>query len=82
MEMLTGSTNKKKRNDILLRLKAGEIDVLVGTHALYGNGVCAECLSFVSEELRWGGPSSMFVNLSFLSLFRCRVFAVRAGSGG
>ncbi len=43
VELLTGSTSKKKRNDILLRLKAGEIDVLVGTHALYGNGKrCAE----------------------------------------
>ncbi len=40
MEILTGSTNKKKRDDILQRLKAGEIDVLVGTHALFGNGMC------------------------------------------
>eukprot|EP01084_Bolivina_argentea_P087714 158432_1 len=56
VEILTGSTNKKRRDDILQRLKAGEIDVLVGTHALYGNDVefCQLGLAVVDEEQRFG----------------------------
>jgi ATP-dependent DNA helicase RecG len=39
VELLTGSTSKKKRNTILDELKSGEIHILIGTHALIESDV-------------------------------------------
>ncbi len=84
IEILTGSTNKKKRDEILQRLKAGEIDVLVGTHALYSNGtyVCVEMYYvIISEELNVLTSikcSSTFFYCLF-QLFRCGILPVRSG---
>jgi ATP-dependent DNA helicase RecG len=38
-ELLTGSTKGKERGEILERLAAGEVDILIGTHAVASEGV-------------------------------------------
>ena len=35
VEFLTGKTEPKKRKDILKKIKIGEINCLIGTHALF-----------------------------------------------
>src|ERR1700719_2670317 len=54
--ILTGREKGKERRDILTRLEAGEIDVLVGTHALIQDDVMfgALALAVVDEQHRFG----------------------------
>ncbi|MCD8072536.1 MAG: DEAD/DEAH box helicase, partial [Alistipes sp.] len=54
--VLTGSTRAKERNEILERLEAGRIDILVGTHALIEERVRFGNLGFVviDEQHRFG----------------------------
>jgi ATP-dependent DNA helicase RecG len=54
--ILTGREKGKERRDILARLAAGEIDLLVGTHALIQDDVMfrALALAVVDEQHRFG----------------------------
>ena len=54
--ILTGREKGKERRDILARLAAGEIDLLVGTHALFQDDVVfkALALAIVDEQHRFG----------------------------
>jgi ATP-dependent DNA helicase RecG len=54
--ILTGREKGKERRDILARLEAGEIDLLVGTHALIQDDVAfrALALAVVDEQHRFG----------------------------
>src|SRR5258705_7101838 len=54
--ILTGPEKGKERRDILARLAAGEIDLLVGTHALIQDDVIfkALALAVVDEQHRFG----------------------------
>lgn len=54
--ILTGSTKKRERTTLLERLESGEIDVLVGTHALIQDGVMFNRLGLtvVDEQHRFG----------------------------
>jgi ATP-dependent DNA helicase RecG len=54
--ILTGREKGKERKDILARLEAGEIDLLVGTHALIQDDVVfkALALAVVDEQHRFG----------------------------
>ena len=54
--ILTGREKGKERRDILARLEAGEIDFLVGTHALIQDDVIfrALALAVVDEQHRFG----------------------------
>lgn len=56
IEKLTGSTKPKEKREILERLKSGEIDLLVGTHALFEDDVVFNKLSFtiIDEQHRFG----------------------------
>ena len=55
-ELLLGSTTKKKKEDILKRLKNGEIDILIGTHSLLEENVVFNNLGLVvtDEQHRFG----------------------------
>lgn len=55
-ELLLGSTTKKKKEEILERLKNGEIDILIGTHALLEENVIFHNLGLVvtDEQHRFG----------------------------
>src|SRR5580693_4944412 len=54
--ILTGREKGKERRDILARLESGEIDLLVGTHALIQDDVAfrALALAVVDEQHRFG----------------------------
>ncbi len=54
--LLTGSTTGKKRAEILSRLKEGDIDLLIGTHALIQDDVQFKKLGLVitDEQHRFG----------------------------
>ena len=54
--LLTGSTKKKERAELSEGLLSGEIDILIGTHALIENGVRFRNLGFVviDERHRFG----------------------------
>lgn len=54
--LLTGSTTQKKRREILFALAAGEIDLLVGTHAILEESVSFADLALVitDEQHRFG----------------------------
>jgi ATP-dependent DNA helicase RecG len=54
--ILTGREKGRERKDILARLEAGEIDMLVGTHALIQDDVTfkALALAVVDEQHRFG----------------------------
>src|SRR5436305_998902 len=54
--ILTGRENGKERRDILARLAKGEIDLLVGTHALIQDDVAFKSLALavVDEQHRFG----------------------------
>ncbi|WP_315757434.1 MULTISPECIES: ATP-dependent DNA helicase RecG [unclassified Bradyrhizobium] len=54
--ILTGREKGKERRDILARLEAGEIDLLVGTHALIQDDVVFKslALAIVDEQHRFG----------------------------
>jgi ATP-dependent DNA helicase RecG len=56
LAILTGREKGKERRDILARLEAGEIDFLVGTHALIQDDVLfkALALAVVDEQHRFG----------------------------
>lgn len=56
VELLAGSTKPAKKRDIYERLKNGEIDVLVGTHALIQDKVTYKNLALVitDEQHRFG----------------------------
>jgi ATP-dependent DNA helicase RecG len=56
VELLTGSTKAKERKEILERLKFGDVDILVGTHALIQDGVDFHNLGLVitDEQHRFG----------------------------
>lgn len=55
-ELLIGSVTKKKKEEILKELENGEIDVLIGTHALLEENVVFKNLGFVvtDEQHRFG----------------------------
>jgi ATP-dependent DNA helicase RecG len=55
-ELLTGSTPKKAKNDILARLKSGDLDFVIGTHALIQESVEFKNLGLVitDEQHRFG----------------------------
>lgn len=54
--LLTGSTTQAKRNHILRELKEGQIQILIGTHALIEDPVVFKDLAFVviDEQHRFG----------------------------
>ena len=54
--LLTGSTPARERSDVLPRLAAGELRLLVGTHALIEQGVEFDhlALAVVDEQHRFG----------------------------
>lgn len=54
--LLTGSTTKKQRESLHSRLRTGQIDILIGTHALLEDGVQWANLGFVvvDEQHRFG----------------------------
>ncbi|MFT4072219.1 MAG: ATP-dependent DNA helicase RecG [Dysgonamonadaceae bacterium] len=56
VELLTGSTSKKKKQALLEELKNGEINMLIGTHALLEENVQFHNLGFVviDEQHRFG----------------------------
>ncbi|MYL63751.1 ATP-dependent DNA helicase RecG [Bacillus hwajinpoensis] len=56
VELLTGSVKGKKRREILERLALGEVDLLIGTHALIQDEVVFENLGLVitDEQHRFG----------------------------
>ncbi len=56
LEVLTGRDKGKHRTDMLARLAAGEIDILIGTHALFQNDVEFRDLALVviDEQHRFG----------------------------
>lgn len=55
-ELLIGSVTKKKKEELLERLKQGEIDILIGTHALLEENVVFQNLGLVvtDEQHRFG----------------------------
>ena len=55
-ELLLGSTTKKKKEEILERLRNGEIDILIGTHSLLEENVIFKNLGLVvtDEQHRFG----------------------------
>ncbi len=56
IELLTGSVTGKKKIDILNRLKDGEIDILIGTHAILEESVVFHnlALAITDEQHRFG----------------------------
>ncbi|MFA7559424.1 MAG: ATP-dependent DNA helicase RecG [Sphaerochaeta sp.] len=56
MAFLTGSVKPKERSYLLTALSRGEIDLLVGTHALFSEGVLFKNLRYViiDEQHRFG----------------------------
>lgn len=56
LAVLTGREKGKAREDILQRLAAGEIDILIGTHAIFQEGVSFKDLGLVviDEQHRFG----------------------------
>jgi ATP-dependent DNA helicase RecG len=54
--LLTGREKGKARDALLERLKAGEIDILIGTHALFQSDVAFKDLAFavIDEQHRFG----------------------------
>ena len=56
IEFLSGSTKAKRKNDILSKLKNGNIDILIGTHALIENNVEFNNIGLVitDEQHRFG----------------------------
>lgn len=55
-ELLTGRVKGKGRKQILDDLAAGEIDIIIGTHALFVDGVTFKDLAYivVDEQHRFG----------------------------
>ena len=59
--LLTGKITGKKRADILSRLENGEIDILIGTHAIFQSNVVFKDLGLViiDEQHRFGVKQRM-----------------------
>ena len=55
-ELLTSSVTKKKKEEVLQKLKDGQIDILIGTHAIIEENVVFKNLGFVvtDEQHRFG----------------------------
>lgn len=49
-ELLVSGITKKKKEDILSRLKSGEIDILIGTHAILEDNVEFKKLGIVITD--------------------------------
>ena len=65
LALLTGSTSAKERKEILQKLSAGEIDLIIGTHALISSDVEYSRLGLVitDEQHRFGvAQRAAFVN--------------------
>jgi len=56
VELLTGNTSQKKRREIFRNLANGQVDILVGTHALFEEKVIFNSLGLVviDEQHRFG----------------------------
>jgi ATP-dependent DNA helicase RecG len=56
VELLTGSTRAKERRDLLPRVESGQVDILVGTHALIQESVAFNRLGLavIDEQHRFG----------------------------
>jgi ATP-dependent DNA helicase RecG len=56
-EILTSKTTKKQKTEILEKIKKGELDILIGTHALIEDNVIFKNLKTVviDEQHRFGG---------------------------
>lgn len=56
VQLLTGSTPKQQREQIISDFAAGDTDVLIGTHALLEDDVCAHSLTLavIDEQQRFG----------------------------
>ena len=56
VEVLTGREKGRARADLLARLEAGDIDILIGTHALFQDDVIFRDLAFavIDEQHRFG----------------------------
>lgn len=56
VELLSGDTSNQDKNIILRRLERGDIDVLIGTHSVIGEGVLFKSLGLVitDEQHRFG----------------------------
>ena len=56
IEFLTGKTEFKKRNKILLDLKNGKIDLLIGTHSLFQRKIEFKNLGYIiiDEQHKFG----------------------------
>ena len=56
IQLLTGNTKKREKEDILNNLKQGEIDLLIGTHAMIYDGVDFHNLDLVliDEQHKFG----------------------------
>lgn len=56
LALLTGREKGKARDDLLMRLQSGEIDILIGTHAIFQEGVTFSDLGLVviDEQHRFG----------------------------
>ena len=56
VELLTGKLRPKQKKDIYDRLKSGEINILIGTHALFTEAVVFKDLGYVviDEQHRFG----------------------------
>ena len=56
VELLTGSLSDRERSSVYTRLASGDIDILVGTHALLTEGVRFESLAVavIDEQHRFG----------------------------
>ena len=54
--LLTSNIKGKKRQQLLADLQSGEIDILIGTHALFTEDVCFQDLAYViiDEQHRFG----------------------------
>jgi ATP-dependent DNA helicase RecG len=56
VEKLSGGMSRGAKDDLLWRLRDGEIDVIVGTHAMLGEGVVFKSLGLlvIDEQQRFG----------------------------
>lgn len=68
--LLTGSTLASKRNEVIEKLKSGEINVIVGTHALFQSEVEYKNLALVvtDEEHRFGVHQRVMIKNKGLSV--------------
>ncbi|HHV59767.1 MAG TPA: ATP-dependent DNA helicase RecG [Clostridiaceae bacterium] len=54
--LLTGSITKKQKEELITKINSGEIDIVIGTHALLEDNVTFKCLGLVitDEQHRFG----------------------------